>query len=91
VLDPVEAAAVAAAFGVADEQVRRDHLLSHLLAVVFFGGTALAEWNLLLLDRLAGTRPRRRAPRPGHVIAHLSLGRPAPWSPGLPQCRTLRD
>jgi hypothetical protein len=47
VLDPGEAAAVAERFGVAVVQVRRDHLLSHLLAVlssrlpeavVFFGG-----------------------------------------------------
>ncbi len=54
-LDPAEAAAVADQFGVADEQVRRDHLLSHLLAVlsrrlpdavVFFGGTALARTHL---------------------------------------------
>lgn len=54
-LDPVEAAAVAEEFGVSDEQVRRDHLLSHLLgvlardlseAVVFFGGTALARTHL---------------------------------------------
>ena len=54
-LDPGQAAAVAEDFGVADEQVRRDHLLSHLLAalsrelsdaVVFFGGTALARTHL---------------------------------------------
>lgn len=54
-LDPAEAAAVADQFGVSDEQVRRDHLLSHLLgvlardltdAVVFFGGTALARTHL---------------------------------------------
>ena len=54
-LDPAEAAAVADMFGVADEQVRRDHLISHLLAalarhlpdaVVFFGGTALARTHL---------------------------------------------
>jgi predicted nucleotidyltransferase component of viral defense system len=54
-LDPNEAATVAEMFGVADEQVRRDHLLSHLLAVlsqrlpdavVFFGGTALARTHL---------------------------------------------
>ena len=54
-LDPAEAAAVAEEFGVSDEQVRRDHLLSHLLAVlasdlpdavVFFGGTALARTHL---------------------------------------------
>lgn len=54
-LDPDEAAAVAERFSVSDEQVRRDHLLSHLLAllardlpdaVVFFGGTALARTHL---------------------------------------------
>ena len=54
-LDPAEAAAVAEEFGVSDEQVRRDHLLSHLLAVLaqqlpdavmFFGGTALARTHL---------------------------------------------
>ncbi|MEO7979797.1 MAG: nucleotidyl transferase AbiEii/AbiGii toxin family protein [Sporichthyaceae bacterium] len=54
-LDPAEAAAVAEQFGVTDEQVRRDHLLSQLLAVlaqrlsdtvVFFGGTALARTHL---------------------------------------------
>lgn len=54
-LDPVEAAATAAKFDVSDEQVRRDHLISHLLAalaarvpeaVVFFGGTALARTHL---------------------------------------------
>lgn len=49
-LDQDEARAVAARFGVAIEQVRRDHLLSQVLAaisnahadrVIFFGGTAL--------------------------------------------------
>ena len=54
-LDPVEGAEVAVMFGVADEQVRRDHLISHLLAalarhlpdaVVLFGGTALARTHL---------------------------------------------
>jgi predicted nucleotidyltransferase component of viral defense system len=43
-------------FGVADEQVRRDHLISHLLGalsrdcaddVVFFGGTALSRTHLV--------------------------------------------
>lgn len=47
-----EARAVAATFGAAEMQVRRDHLLSHLLAalsrhlpdqLLFFGGTALAR------------------------------------------------
>jgi predicted nucleotidyltransferase component of viral defense system len=55
VLDPLEAAAVAEQYGVDDQQVRRDHLISHLLAVlarevpnrvVFFGGTALARTHL---------------------------------------------
>ena len=54
-LDPTEAAAVAAKFGVGDPEVRRDHLLSHVLAalasnlaeeVVFLGGTALARTHL---------------------------------------------
>ena len=51
-MDPGEEAAVAEQFGVARPQVRRDHLISHLLAalsrhladdVIFFGGTALAR------------------------------------------------
>jgi predicted nucleotidyltransferase component of viral defense system len=57
VLDPLEAARVAGEFGVALDQVRRDHFLSHLLAAVaaapyaterltFFGGTALARTHL---------------------------------------------
>ena len=57
-LDEVEALAVAAHFGVAYDQVRRDHFLSYLLAalaavpdaterVVFFGGTALARTHLV--------------------------------------------
>jgi Nucleotidyl transferase AbiEii toxin, Type IV TA system len=55
VLAHEEAAATAERFGADDVQVRRDHLLSHLLAalsqqaaddVVFFGGTALARTHL---------------------------------------------
>ncbi|MCI2424333.1 nucleotidyl transferase AbiEii/AbiGii toxin family protein [Saccharopolyspora sp. K220] len=51
-LDPDEEQAVAEQFGVARAQVRRDHLISHLLAalsqhlaeqVLFFGGTALSR------------------------------------------------
>lgn len=51
-LDAKEELAIAEQFGVARTQVRRDHLISHLLAalsnhladeVVFFGGTALAR------------------------------------------------
>lgn len=50
-LDPTEAAEIAERFGVALGQVRRDHLISHLLAaltpladrLIFFGGTALSR------------------------------------------------
>jgi predicted nucleotidyltransferase component of viral defense system len=51
-LDPEELLQIAARFGVSEDQVRRDHLISHLLAalsteaadsVIFFGGTALAR------------------------------------------------
>lgn len=51
-LNPDELDHVAATFGAAEDQVRRDHLISHVLAalstevgdsVVFFGGTALAR------------------------------------------------
>jgi predicted nucleotidyltransferase component of viral defense system len=51
-LRPEDEAAVAEQFGVATTQVRRDHLISHLLGalsehaadlVVFFGGTALSR------------------------------------------------
>jgi hypothetical protein len=53
-LDPKQATAIAAQFGVAFEQVRRDHLISLALAalsplrdqLVFFGGTALARSHL---------------------------------------------
>lgn len=51
-LDPAEEIAITDRFGVARDQVRRDHLISHLLAVlsvhfadqlIFFGGTALSR------------------------------------------------
>jgi predicted nucleotidyltransferase component of viral defense system len=54
-LDPIEATAVAAQFGVGDPEVRRDHLLSHLLGalagnlaeeVVFLGDSALLRTHL---------------------------------------------
>jgi predicted nucleotidyltransferase component of viral defense system len=54
-LSAAELAAVAESFGVSDAQVRRDHLISHLLGalsragradVLFFGGTALARTHL---------------------------------------------
>ncbi|MBS1674197.1 MAG: nucleotidyl transferase AbiEii/AbiGii toxin family protein [Actinobacteria bacterium] len=55
VLDPAEQLAVEGRFGVAAEQVVRDHVISHALAaiasigtddVVFFGGTALSRTHL---------------------------------------------
>lgn len=85
-LDPAESAAVAAAFGVADTQVRRDHLLSHLLgalsstasdAVVFFGGTALARTYLpdgRLSEDLDLLAVDSRATAVGHVQTVLSDG-----------------
>lgn len=51
-LDPAEEIVIADQFGVSRDQVRRDHLISHLLAtlsthfadqVIFFGGTALSR------------------------------------------------
>lgn len=53
-LEHDELAAVADIFGVAEDQVRRDHLISHVLAtlpgiapeVLFVGGTALARTHL---------------------------------------------
>ncbi|GEA89795.1 nucleotidyl transferase AbiEii/AbiGii toxin family protein [Cellulomonas cellasea] len=57
-LDPDELVSVAERFGVADEQVQRDHAISHMLAalartaadhVVFFGGTALSRTHLMNL------------------------------------------
>lgn len=51
-LDPDEEIAIAEHFGVSPKQVRRDHLISHLLGalsthaadrIVFFGGTALSR------------------------------------------------
>lgn len=51
-LHPAEARTVADRFAAAESQIRRDHLISHLLAaltdhaadrVIFFGGTALSR------------------------------------------------
>lgn len=61
-LEHEELVAVADMFGVAEEQVRRDHLISHVLAslpeiapeVLFVGGTALARTHLS--DPAAGGR-----------------------------------
>lgn len=55
-LDPAEADSIARSFGVSLEQIRRDHLISHILAalgrshsdeLLFFGRTALARTHLV--------------------------------------------
>jgi predicted nucleotidyltransferase component of viral defense system len=61
-LEPAEIATVASTYGVAENQVRRDHLISHVLLalstmdapVTFFGGTALAR--TFLTDPEIGAR-----------------------------------
>ena len=61
-LESDELVTVASAYGVADGQVRRDHLISHVLLalstadvpVTFFGGTALAR--TFLTDPEIGAR-----------------------------------
>jgi len=68
-LDPRELEEVAAAFGVADAQVRRDHLISHILAAVadlaltitFFGKTVCAVAGVVRRDEddRVGRPPRR--------------------------------
>lgn len=85
-LDLDEAAAVAEQFGVSEEQVRRDHVLSHLLAVlsrrhprdvVFFGGTALARTHLpygRLSEDLDLLATPRRAVVVGAVENSLAVG-----------------
>ncbi len=86
VLDPAEAAAVAEQFGVAAAQVRRDHLISHLLAalsthltqeVIFFGGTALARSlvpNGRLSEDIDLLAVRRRRDVVAAVESHLVGG-----------------
>lgn len=78
-LHSAEAAAVAEKFGVPDEQVHRDHLLSHLLAVlgrdlpdavVFFGGTALARTHLPF-GRLSEDLDLLAVPRRADVVADV--------------------
>ncbi len=60
-LQPDDLADVMAKFGVAEEQVRRDHAISHILAalsrhhrdeLIFFGGTALSR-TYLINERLS--------------------------------------
>ena len=55
-LQPDDLARTMARFGVAEQQVRRDHVISHILAalsddhrdeLIFFGGTALSRTHLI--------------------------------------------
>lgn len=75
-LDPDELAAVAGRFGVSDDQVRRDHLISLLLAalsremahsLVFIGGTALAR-TLLTDGRLSEDVDLLAIPERGRIV-----------------------
>lgn len=52
-LDPQELSRTASAFGVAEEQVRRDHLISHVLAALAQLG-ALNEETASLVQRVTG-------------------------------------
>lgn len=89
-------------FGVADEQVRRDHLISHVLAairgvdgVVFYGGTALTRTALpdLRLSEdidLLTSRPRTAVARQLAVAIDRGLARSfgeVRWFPPLEQTR----
>ena len=82
-LDPAEAAAVAEEFGVSDEQVRRDHLLSHLLAVLaqqlpdavmFFGGPATARTHLPH-GRLSEDLDLLAVPQRAEIVADIEAAR----------------
>lgn len=102
-LDSGELAATVAAFGATEEQVRRDHLISHLLAalsrsaeeVLFFGGTALARTHLPQgrlsedIDLIARTT-RSRAARALQEQLVSGVRREYPglrWTPLLTQVR----
>ncbi|MGH9036003.1 MAG: nucleotidyl transferase AbiEii/AbiGii toxin family protein [Acidimicrobiia bacterium] len=92
-----ELATWASTFRVADEQVRRDHLISHLLAamaalegagLVFFGGTALARTHLPAfrlsedVDLLADPREEWHARLEGHLPRALRRHfGPVSWDP----------
>jgi predicted nucleotidyltransferase component of viral defense system len=104
-LDPDEEIAIAEQFGVARSQVRRDHLISHLLGalseqaadqVVFFGGTALSrtfapDGRLSEDVDLIATRSRRDA---AQLIEHTVLRATRREFPGLrwePLLSAVRD
>jgi predicted nucleotidyltransferase component of viral defense system len=104
-LDPQDLAKVASTFAVAEEQVRRDHLIGHALAaleslnlpkLVFFGGTALT-WTLLPTGRLSEDIDLYVADRPAAAAIidrelPRKLRREFPgimWDPGLSAVRSV--
>lgn len=106
-LDQQELSRTASAFGVAEDQVRRDHLISHILAalasldvpVVFFGGTALARTWLsdpanggrLSEDIDLYTDQRRKVARLLTRQLPLMLRREFPGSSWQPALDTVRS
>jgi predicted nucleotidyltransferase component of viral defense system len=102
-LDESEAAAVATEFGVATEQVRRDHFISLVLGaltvhsdeLIFFGGTALARTHLPLgrlsedVDLIATDDRTATAERISRTIdrALLVTHGRLTWSPSLASAR----
>jgi hypothetical protein len=104
-LDPRDLRATAATFGVAESQVRRDHLIGHTLAaladldipdLVFIGGTALS-WTHLSHGRLSEdvdlmSRERREAASTVERQVPRRLRREFPgcaWDPGLLDVRSI--
>ncbi len=102
-LDPQAAARIARQFGVAFEQVRRDHLISLTLAaltplsdqLVFFGGTALATTTKLPPMNLSATvsgapstRSQPASDSPGRGL-HAAPDRPTPTPPAVARIENL--
>jgi Nucleotidyl transferase AbiEii toxin, Type IV TA system len=104
-LDPRDLRATAATFGVAEAQVRRDHLIGHTLAaladldipdLVFLGGTALS-WTHLSQGRLSEdvdlmAPERRSAASTVERQIPRRLRREFPgssWDPGLLDVRSI--
>jgi nucleotidyltransferase AbiEii toxin of type IV toxin-antitoxin system len=84
VLRASEARAVADRFAASDSQIRRDHLISHLLAalsehagdqIIFFGGTALSR-TLLPNGRLSEDIDLIARGSRGEVAEHLTTTLP---------------
>lgn len=104
-LDPDEEIAIAEQFGVARSQVRRDHLISHVLGalsehaadqVVFFGGTALSrtfapDGRLSEDIDLIATRSRRDVAQLIEATVLRATRREFPGLRWEPQLTSVRD